>query len=58
MDNLIKINGRESHFIGIQRIQLGEDVYYDLSEQKHRPWFVLVLDSQGRHDKRNIGENN
>lgn len=52
MDNLVKINGKEAHFIGVQRIQLGKDSYYNLSEQKHRPWFVIVLDSQGRHDKR------
>lgn len=52
MDNLIKINGREAHFIGVQKIKLGKNIYYDLSEQRHRPWFVIVLDSQERHSKK------
>lgn len=59
MDNLVKINGREAHFIGVQKINLGKNTYYDLSEQRHNPWFVLVLDSQERHSKKEkIGETN
>ena len=38
MDNLIKINGREAYPIGVQKIQLGRDVYYDLSAQNHHPY--------------------
>lgn len=52
MDNLVKINGREAHFIGVQQIKLGKDTYYNIYEQKHNPWFVIVLDSQERHTKK------
>lgn len=50
MDNIAKkmykpgdFTSREAHFIGVSQIRLGEDVYYDLYEQEHHPWFVLVL---------------
>lgn len=57
MDNLVKINGREAHLIGVQKVQLGRDVYYDLSAQKHNPYFVIVLDGQERHTKKKKQEN-
>lgn len=56
MGNLIKINGREGHLIGVQQIKLGNNTYYDLYEQKHRPWFVIVLDTQERHTKKDEKE--
>ena len=57
MGNLIKINGREAHLIGVQQVKLGNNTYYDLYEQKHRPWFVIVLDTQERHTKKDDKEN-
>lgn len=50
-DNYVKINDREAHFIGVSKIQLGNKIFYNLSEQKHRPWFVLVLDRGQRAKK-------
>lgn len=57
-DNIILMNGKEAHILGVSKLIHGEydeeegsvkgKVYYNLSGQKHRHWFLLDLETGKR----------
>ena len=56
-DNIILMNGKEAHILGVSQIIHGEKneegsvegkKYYNLAGQKHRSWFILDLETGQR----------